>query len=98
MTTPAAISKLENILSALETGAPVAITGEDGRHTIELITAIYESGAAHAPVKLPLTADDPFYTVEGIRAAVPHFYEKTASVQEFTGEISFGGFGKGKQP
>ena len=92
------VGQLENVLTALETGSPVAITGEDGRRTIELITAIYKSGSTHAPAALPLRTDDPFYTVEGIRAAVPHFYEKKASVQEFAGEISFGGFGKGKQP
>ena len=92
------VGQLENVLTALETGRDVAITGEDGRRTIEMITAIYKSGATHAPVTLPLRPEDPFYTVEGIRAAVPHFHEKTTSVQEFTGEISFGGFGKGRQP
>ena len=88
--------QLENVLTALETGGDVAITGEDGRRTIELITAIYKSGAERVPVSLPLASDDPFYTVEGIRKSVPHFYEKTVSVTEFEGEITFGGFGKGK--
>ena len=88
--------QLDNVLTALETGGGVAITGEDGRRTIELITAIYKSGADHAPVSLPLAADDPFYTVEGIRNSVPHFYEKTVSVTEFDGEITFGGLEKGK--
>ena len=89
--------QLENVLHALETGGKPAITGEDGRRTIELITAIYEAGSLRRPVELPLAPDDPFYTVQGIRAGVPHFYEKTASVQDFEGEISFGGFGKGKK-
>jgi hypothetical protein len=39
---------------------------------------------------LPLDREDPFYTVEGIRANVPHFYEKTVSVMDQAGEISFG--------
>ncbi|MCH5288190.1 MAG: Gfo/Idh/MocA family oxidoreductase [Christensenellaceae bacterium] len=89
--------QLENVLTALETGSAPAITGEDGRRTIELITAIYKAGAEHMPATLPLSRDDPFYTVEGIRAHVPHFYEKTASVADFEGEISFGGFGEGKK-
>ena len=88
------VGQLENVLSALENDTDVAITGEDGRRTIELITAIYKAGAQHAPAELPLRADDPLYTVSGIRAAMPHFHEKTASVQEFDGEISFGGFGR----
>ena len=91
------VGQLENVLSAIERGISPAITGEDGRRTIELITAIYKSGSAHAPVTLPLPPDDPFCTVEGIRANVPHFYEKKASVTEFEGDISFGGFGEGKK-
>ncbi len=82
--------QLENVLSALETGKDVAITGEDGRRTIELITAIYKAGALHRTAELPLRTDDPFYTVEGIRQNVPHFYEKSASVMELEGNITFG--------
>lgn len=79
--------QLEDVLRCLETGtrAP-AVTGEDGRRTIEIITAIYKAGATHAPVRLPLSADDPFYTVEGIRAAAPHFYSKSASVADLGNE------------
>ncbi|MBR0107735.1 MAG: hypothetical protein IJM07_01300, partial [Pyramidobacter sp.] len=88
--------QLENMLTALETDGLPFISGEDGRRTIELITAIYEAGATHCPVSLPLKPDDPFYTVQGVREHVPHFYEKNKSVTEFDGEISFGGFGKGK--
>ena len=72
--------QIDNVLTCLETGATPAITGEDGRRTIELITAIYESGAKGQTVKLPISKDDPFYTVAGIQASVPHFYEKSASV------------------
>ncbi len=87
--------QLENVLTAIEQDGEVAITGEDGRRTIELITAIYEAGSLKHPVELPLKKEDPFYTVEGIRAHVPHFYEKTASVEELSGEISFGSEYKG---
>ena len=83
--------QIENVLTALETGGDVAITAEDGRRTIELITAIYESGSLHHSVDLPLAKDDPFYTVEGIRASVPHFYEKQKSVMDFEGDIVVGG-------
>ena len=82
--------QLDDVLSAIENGVQPAITGEDGRRTIELITAIYKAGSAHAPVELPLKADDPFYTVDGIRANVPHFHEKTASVMEQEGALTFG--------
>lgn len=83
--------QLEAMLTALETDGPVPISGEEGRRTIELITAIYKAGSSHQPAELPLRKDDPFYTVEGIRSSVPHFYEKTASVQDFAGDIVVGG-------
>ena len=82
--------QLENVLTALEQNAPVAIGGEDGRRTIELITAVYKSGATGETVSLPLAAYDPFYTVEGLMARMPHFHEKTASAADLEGEITLG--------
>ena len=58
------------------------ITSLDGRNTIELITAMYKSGSTGVPVNLPIAADDPWYTVEGIMANATHFYEKTNSVAQ----------------
>ena len=88
--------QLESVISSLENDTQMAIGGEDGKLALELITAIYKAGATGLPVQMPIAKDDPFYTVDGIRASVPHFYEKTTSVTELNGEISFGGFGKGK--
>ena len=82
--------QLESILTSLETGAPIAITGEDGRRTIELITSIFKSGATGQTVSLPLKKDDPFYTVQGIMESVPHFYEKTTSASDLDGDITLG--------
>ena len=82
--------QLENMLTAIETDTQPAITGEDGRRTIELITGIFKSGAVGQTIDLPLSKDDPFYTVEGIMANVPHFYEKTTSAADLDGEISYG--------
>ncbi len=82
--------QLDNVLTAVEKGEKPAITGEDGRRTIELITAIYKAGSGRMPVEFPLKPDDPFYTVEGIRRSVPHFYEKTVSVMEQAGNMTFG--------
>lgn len=58
--------QLENVITAIETDTLPAIGGEDGRRTIELITAIYLSGSFGQTVELPLTKDSPFYTVDGI--------------------------------
>ncbi len=83
--------QIENVLSAMQTGGAPAITGQDGRNTIELITAIYKSGAEKSTVSLPIHRDDPYYTAEGMLKHVPHFYEKSASVAGFGDEsISVG--------
>jgi hypothetical protein len=65
------------------------IEGEDGRRTIELIAAIYKAGTEQRSVELPMKNDDAFYTVNGIMNNVPHFFEKTASVNEQGGSITF---------
>lgn len=84
--------QIEDILTALETGRAPAISGHDGRRTIELITAIYKSGASHTPVKLPIAKDDPCYTAEGMMERMPHFYEKKASLSGLGDEsITVGG-------
>lgn len=82
--------ELYDVLQAIQEDREPAIGGEDGRRTIELITAIYKAGALKERVFLPLTEDDPFYTVEGIMEHVPHFYEKTASELELSGKITVG--------
>ena len=89
--------QLENILSALENDAPLAITGEDGRRTIEMICAVYKSGSEGKTVLLPLKADDPFYTVGGIMKHAPHFYEKTTSAASLDGVITLGSTYRSKE-
>jgi predicted dehydrogenase len=81
--------QIDNVLTAIETGSRPAIGGEDGRRTIELITAIYKAGTEERTIELPIQKNDPFYTVKGIMEKVPHFYEKTASVEEHGGNITF---------
>lgn len=82
--------QIENVLSAIEQNGQPAITGEDGRRTIELITAMYYSGSTGKTVDLPLTADCPFYTAQGILSGAPKFYEKTTAAAELSGDITLG--------
>jgi predicted dehydrogenase len=82
--------QIDNVLAAIETGTAPLIKGEDGRLTIELITAIYKAGSEGRTVSLPIGKDDPFYTVPGIMKAVPRFYRKTVSVENFEGPITVG--------
>lgn len=79
------VGQIDNVLSCLEQGClSPAITGEDGRRTIEIISAIYKAGSSGERVKLPLAPQDPFYSVAGIQAHVPHFYEKTATLSDLS--------------
>ena len=57
----------------------VLVDGAEGRKSMELITAVYESCVTGREVALPITEADPFYTAEGRTAALPHFHEKTRS-------------------
>jgi len=75
--------EIDNYLTALEQGQRPMITGKDGRRTIELITAIYKSGSLGQTVTLPIQEDDDFYTFQGLLSHAPHFYEQTASVENF---------------
>ncbi|MCL2277579.1 MAG: Gfo/Idh/MocA family oxidoreductase [Treponema sp.] len=86
--------QIDNVLSAIETNGQPLIKGEDGKQTLELIAAIYKSGTERCPVDLPIKKDDPFYTVNGMREKVPRFYQKTKSVNDLDGNISYGRYDK----
>ncbi|WP_338554336.1 Gfo/Idh/MocA family oxidoreductase [Paenibacillus sp. KS-LC4] len=75
--------QIDNVLTAIETGAPVLIDGISGRSTLEFITGIYKSASTGEKVSFPLIQSDPFYTREGLIANTPRFYEKGASVENF---------------
>lgn len=85
--------EIENVLTALEKGGRLLITGEDGRKTVELITAIYKAGFEKRTVPLPIGREDEYYTVEGIQKHAVRFYEKTGHVENFAAaEISTGNY------
>jgi UDP-N-acetyl-2-amino-2-deoxyglucuronate dehydrogenase len=78
--------QIDDVLRAVETGSKPLIGAEDGRNTIQLISAIYASASTGGPVALPLKPGDPFYTAAGVREHSVHFYEKTASKQDLSNE------------
>ena len=88
--------QIKDVLDAIVEDKPVLVDGEQGRQTLALITAIYESSNYQRTVKLPLTKESPFYTREGLLANAHHFYEKGKSVENFSSnEITTGGnYGK----
>ncbi|MGC9354500.1 MAG: Gfo/Idh/MocA family protein [Mariniphaga sp.] len=50
--------QIEDFLEALETDREPLVTGEDGRRTVELFTAIYRSTRDNMPVKFPLKPEN----------------------------------------
>ncbi|MCL2198634.1 MAG: Gfo/Idh/MocA family oxidoreductase [Defluviitaleaceae bacterium] len=87
--------QIDNVLGAIETNTRPLITGEDGRKTVELITAIYKSGCLKQTVSLPLSKDDEFYQFEGILKHATRFYKKTKSETNLgDGEITLGNYKK----
>lgn len=49
--------QIEDYLKALDENRDPLVTGEDGRRTVELFTAIYRSSRDNAPIKFPLTPE-----------------------------------------
>lgn len=49
--------QIEDYLKAIGENREPLVTGEDGRRTVELFTAIYRSSRDNAPVKFPLTPE-----------------------------------------
>jgi UDP-N-acetyl-2-amino-2-deoxyglucuronate dehydrogenase len=83
--------QIANFLAAIEGREPLLVDDQQGRQTLELITAIYQSGHLDRRVKLPLGKDEPFYTREGVLAHARHFHEKTRGVENFaSNEITLG--------
>lgn len=84
--------QIDDVLTALEHGIPVLIDGRQGRQTLELISAIYESASTGKTIKLPLTKDSLFYTMEGTQKNAIHFYEKKTAIENFEdNDITVGG-------
>ena len=50
--------QIEDCLLALENDSNPLVTGEEGRRTVELFTAIYRSTRDNKPVKFPLQPEN----------------------------------------
>ncbi|MEH7416892.1 Gfo/Idh/MocA family oxidoreductase [Neobacillus drentensis] len=76
-------AQIDDVLSAIEGKKEVLVDGQEGRKTLELITAIYQSSSTGKTVKLPLDEKSPFYTRDGVLQNATHFYEKKNHVVSF---------------
>lgn len=81
------LAQIDDVLSAIEGKKDVLIDGKEGRKTLELITAIYQSASTGETVKLPLNENSLFYTRKGVIKNSTHFYEKKSHVENFTENV-----------
>ena len=58
-------------------------TGLDGRSAIEMIMATYKSAVEDHSVTVPIGKDDTFYRKYSMVKCMPHFHEKTRSVDRY---------------
>jgi hypothetical protein len=84
--------QIQNFLEAIAGRQRLLVDGQEGRKTIELITAIYQSGHLGRAVTLPLGPSDLFYTREGILKQARRYHQKTRNVENFNDNtITLGG-------
>lgn len=53
--------QINEVLSGIMTGKTLGVTGDEGRDSIEVITALYASAVWGKPVKLPIGPESDFY-------------------------------------
>ena len=78
------LSPSGNVTITINGKDKLLVDGREARNTMELITAIYKSACFGRSVHLPLPTNDVFYRKGGIAAVMPHFHEKTKSVENVT--------------
>jgi len=84
--------QIQDMLLAAAGEKDLLVDGRQGRQTLELITAIYQSSSLGESVTLPLDDTSPFYTRDGVMKHATYFYEKKNVVENFSeNEITSGG-------
>ena len=81
-------AQVRDVLAAVAGERPPAVPGEDGRRTVEIVTAIYRAAIERRAVELPIAPTDPWYSGEALLASAPRFFPKTGFVTEQVDQIS----------
>lgn len=83
--------QLQDVLGAVEHGRTPLITGQDGRRTVEVVTAIYRAAIERRTVDLPIEPTSGYYDGTGLLAHAPRYFTKTRSADELDGSIRVSG-------
>ncbi len=76
-------AQIRNVLNAILGEEKLLTSGEEGRKTIELITAIYKACVLKKTVTLPIASDDDFYSKDGMLSRMPRFHQKKVNIENF---------------
>ena len=69
--------QIGDVLAAVTHGRAPAVTGEAGRRTVEIVTAIYRAAIERRAVDLPIAVGDPWYGGEALLEHAPRYFTKT---------------------
>ena len=84
--------QIKDVMDAIEQNRKPAITGDDGRRTLQVVTAIYQAAIERRAVDLPIPAGSPWYVGTALLERAPRYHQKTGSVTDIgTGTYSYGG-------
>ncbi|MCY1152073.1 MAG: Gfo/Idh/MocA family oxidoreductase [Sphaerochaetaceae bacterium] len=89
-------AEIKNFIDSLDGTSQLVVTSKDGRNALELIYGIYKSSTLHQTVTLPLSENDLFYKKETVLENVPHYFEKSESIDNSEGDITTGNMKEGK--
>lgn len=79
-------AQILDVLEAICYNKDYLVKAEDGKKTLSFIMALYKAGFTEKKVQMPISKEDPYYTVEGINSSVQHFHEKKVSIENFGNE------------
>lgn len=75
--------QINNFLDSIEGKASLLVSGQEGRRSVELISAIYKSGITGSKVNLPMDKNDPYYSFPSRIEQAIRYNKKTKSVESF---------------
>lgn len=75
--------QINNFLDSIEGKASLLVSGQEGRRSVELISAIYKSGITGSKVNLPMDKNDPYYSFPSRIEKAIRYNKKTKSVESF---------------
>jgi predicted dehydrogenase len=79
--------QIGDVIAALETGRPPAVTGADGKRIIEIVQGIYRAAIEQRTVPLPFEKSGDWYSGEALLARAPRYFQKTGNVADQSGDV-----------